>query len=136
MKRFVIALLLLTGAPAPATGPPTPPTARQIIRALLANGDVPLTVHPSCKGVGAEPSDVNLRDYVSGLLANFSEADAKNSIATGAKMITTPGRERRWECRVEFVHIPQGDPFRYGVTFQMRLDGSLVRQSVRCTGSG
>jgi hypothetical protein len=75
MRRFVIALLLLTGAPAPATGPATPPTARQIIRALLANGDVPLTVHPSCKGVGAEPSDVNLRDYVSGLLANFSEAE-------------------------------------------------------------
>jgi hypothetical protein len=69
-------------------------------------------------------------------LANFSETDAKNSIATAAKVITTPRGERRWECRVEFAHTPQGDPFRYGVTFQMRTDGSLVRQSVRCTGSG
>jgi len=134
MRRFALALLLLTGAT--AAGPGTPPTARQMIRALLANGDVPLTVHSSCKGVGSEPGDVNLRDYVSGLLANFADADAKNSISTGAKAITTPGGERRWECRVEFVHIPQGDPFRYGVTFQMRMDGSLVRRSVRCTGSG
>jgi hypothetical protein len=134
MRRFAFALMLLSGAA--AAGPPEPPTARQMIRALLASGDIPLTVHSSCKGVGAEPSDVNLRDYISGLLANFTEADAKNSISTGAKAITTPGGERRWQCRVEFVHIPQGDPFRYGVTFQMRMDGSLVRHSVRCTGSG
>jgi hypothetical protein len=136
MRRFALALLLLAGAPAMAAGPATPPTARQIIRALLANGDVPLTVHSSCKGVGADPGDVNLRDYVSGLLANFTEADAKNSISTGANAITMPGGEKRWECRVEFVHVPQGDPFRYGVTFQMRMNGSLVRHSVRCTGSG
>jgi hypothetical protein len=32
--------------------------------------------------------------------------------------------------------VPGEDPFRYGVSFQMKSDGTLVRKSVRCIGAG
>lgn len=127
-------LLLLSAAPrATATEPPTP---KQMISALLSNGDVPLTVDPSCKGVGSGPSDANLRDYVSSLLENFLDASAKNSIAVKVVPVTLPSGERRWQCQIEFVHIPGEDPFRYGVSFQLKKNGTFVRKSVRCIGAG
>jgi len=131
-KVFVAGFLLASGAAAGAAAP----TAKQMLRALLANGDVPLSTHASCKDVSSEPSDTTLRDYISGLLANFAEPDAKNSISTSAKPVKTANGEIRWECRVQFVHVPGEDPFRYGVTFQMKGDGTLIRTSLRCTGSG
>src|SRR5579871_6671520 len=128
-----VLLLLSAGNAVPADGPPSP---KRIIAALLANTDIPLTVDASCKGVGSEPGDASLRDYVSGLLENFTDASAKNSIAVKATPATLPGGERGWQCVVEFVHVPGGDPFRYGVSFQLRKDGTLVRRSARCIGAG
>jgi hypothetical protein len=136
MRRLVLAAALLLGAVPVWAAEPSPPTARQMIRALLTNGNIPLSVHASCKGVGSTPGDVNLRDYVSGLLANFTEPDSRNSIATLAKAVKGPDGGLLWECRVEFVHVAGGDPFKYGVTFQLRPNGSVVRESLRCTGSG
>jgi len=135
MTRLVLALLL-PAATLLWAAEPVPPAPRQMIRALLANGDIPLSVHSSCKGVGSTPSDVNLRDYVSGLLANFTEPDGRNSMVTAAKAVKGADGGLRWECRVEFVHVADGDPFKYGVMFQMRQNGSIVRDTVRCTGGG
>ena len=135
MRRSVPLLLLLLSAAArcPAADPPTP---KRIISVLLANGDTPLTVDASCKGVGSEPKDANLRDYVSGLLENFTDASAKNSIAVKVMAVKLPNGERRWQCQIEFVHEPGEDPFRYGVSFQMKMDGTLVKKSIRCIGAG
>jgi len=122
---------------------PAPPTPKQMLSVLLTNSGVPLSTDKSCQGVGSEPSDATLGDYVSGLLANFSATNdgAKNSIVTSAVPVRSATGEVRWECRVEFVHIPGDDPFRYGVLFQARRNvGSnglvLVRGSVRCIGGG
>jgi len=134
MRLFLSALFLLSlGNGIAADIPPSP---KRIIAALLANADIPLTVDTSCKQVGSEPTDANLRDYLSGLLENFTDASAKNSIAVSATPAKLPGGERGWQCRVEFVHVPGEDPFRYGVSFQMRKDGSVVRTSIRCIGAG
>jgi len=130
---FLLLLSLSVAAGCTATEPPTP---KQMIAALLSNGDVPLTVDPSCKGVGSGPSDANLRDYISGLLENFLDASAKNSIAVKVVPVKLPSGERRWQCQIEFVHVPGEDPFRYGVSFQMKMNGTLVRKSVRCIGAG
>lgn len=135
MRPSVAFLLLLlpAAAPCPAAEPPTP---KRVISVLLANGDVPLTVDVSCKGVGSESKDANLRDYVSGLLENFTDASAKNSISVKVTPVKLPNGERRWQCQIEFVHVPGEDPFRYGVSFQMKMDGTLVKKSVRCIGAG
>lgn len=114
------------------------PSAKQVIRAALAAGDIPLSIHPSCRGVGSEQTDANLRDYMSGLLANFTEPGAQNSIEVSAKPAQAhgPKSERRWDCRIVFSHVPGQDPFRYGIQFQMRPGGTVVRESVRCIGGG
>lgn len=145
LSRGLICFVLLATAAsvgrAQSPAQPPPPSAKQILRVLLANGAVPLSTDPSCRGVGSEPSDATLGDYVSGLLANFAATgagEAKNSIVVSAKPVRLPTGEQRWECHVEFVHVPGEDPFRYGVLFQMqRQNGdSLIRGTVRCTGGG
>jgi hypothetical protein len=133
VSLLLLSLLLSAAGRCTAADPPTP---KRMIAALLANGDIPLTVDASCKGVGSESKDANLRDYVSGLLENFTDASARNSIAVKVVPVKLPNGERRWQCQIEFVHVPGEDPFRYGVSFQMKSDGTLVRKSVRCIGVG
>jgi hypothetical protein len=134
MRCRLLFLLVIAGvAAAFAAEPPAP---KRVIAALLANGDIPLSVDASCKDVGSEPADRNLRDYVSGLLANFADQKASNSIAVTVKPVTLPGGRAGWQCLIEFVHVPEGDPFRYGVSFQMKIDGIILRRTVRCTGAG
>lgn len=108
------------------------PAPKQVIAALLANGDIPLSVHASCKGVGSSPGDATLRDYVSGLIENFTDEKARNSVIVRIE----PAGSKGWQCQVLFVHIPGEDPFRYGVSFLLTPSRKLLRSSVRCVGAG
>src|SRR6516225_7133296 len=60
--------------------PETAPTRKEVLRALLQIQDVGLAASPSCSGVGTEPTDSNIGDYISGFLAEQDSSNGGNSI--------------------------------------------------------
>lgn len=121
----------------PANGQATaqPPNSKRVLQALLGNLDVPLSIHPSCKGVGTEPQDRNLRDYISGLLAEYTNTTGRNWVTIEVKPLAA-GSRGVWKCRVQFDRVDGETRLGWGVDFEMRADGTLVRDSVVCTGAG
>ena len=115
----------------------TPPTKKEIVRALLASQDVSLTTDSSCKGVGTEPADANIGDYISGFLAEQNSGNGKNWLDIETKRATGPGSEAVWNCALVIRHVDGDDRWGWGVSFQMKpKDHSIVKTSFRCTGSG
>jgi hypothetical protein len=114
-----------------------PPTRKEIVRALLASQDVSLAVDSSCSGVGTEPADANIGDYISGFLAEQNSDKGKNWLDIVTKRASVPGAEPAWTCDVVIRHVDGEDRWGWGVSFQMKAkDHSIVKTSFRCTGSG
>src|SRR5262249_43020984 len=59
-----------------------PPTAKDVIDAVIASGSVALSVSPTCQNVGTEPSDATIGRYLAGFMAELSSPDKKNWIET------------------------------------------------------
>jgi hypothetical protein len=127
-------------APATASSTPStiePPSAKEILRALLSSSDVSLRVDPSCAGVGSEFSDATIGDYVAGLMAQHAQRSGTNWIEVASD--PQPGGKpvRFWNCRVVFHRIDGEERGGWGVTFLMRAsDHHVVNDSFRCTGGG
>ena len=112
------------------------PTRKEVIRGLLALQDVSLSADSSCTNVGTNPSDTNIGDYISGFLAEQNDK-GKNWLDVHTKRGSVAGSEPVWDCDLVIRHVDGDDRWGWGVSFQMRAkDHSLVKSSVRCTGSG
>ena len=70
-----------------------PPSAKDVIDAVIASGHVPLNVSPTCANVGTEPSDATIGRFLAGFLAELSSPDKKNWIETKIE----PGRSAQGE---------------------------------------
>lgn len=113
------------------------PTRKQVLRALLDNLDVSLSTDSSCAGVGTEPADANIGDYISGFLAEQNSGKGKNWLEVVTKRAASQGSEPAWQCNVVIRHVDGDDRWGWGVSFLMKgRDHSVVRTSFRCTGSG
>jgi len=124
-------------APARAYDENAPPTRKEVLRALLASQDVSLSIDSSCSGVGTDPADSNIGDYISGFLAEQNDTKGKNWLDITAKRSSVPGVGSFWTCDVVIRHVDGEDRWGWGVSFQMRpKDHSVVKGSFRCTGSG
>jgi hypothetical protein len=127
-------------APATATAtydPSASPSRKEIIRVLLKNGRIPLSGEPSCSGVGTEPKDVDLIEYLSGFLAEQDRPDGGNWIEATASPAQGKDGERRWHSELVIRHAQGDDVWGWGVSYEMRgSDHSVVEGSVHCTGSG
>jgi len=128
--------------PAAASGPAksydenAAPTRKEVIRALLALHDVSLSSDSSCTNVGTDPSDTNIGDYLSGFLAEQTDK-GKNWLDIRTKRASTAGAEPAWDCDFVIRHVDGDDRWGWGVSFQMRAkDHTVVKNSIRCTGSG
>jgi len=140
VKRGLIALALalaLCGCRAARTDPPPvkvqhlPPTPKDVLDALLASSQVPLS-DPSCKAAGTQPTDRTIGRYLSGFLAELSNPEAQNAIET-----TIESRGALWVCRVMIRHAQGEDIWRWGVEFSVRQsDGAVDPNSFRCLGAG
>jgi len=112
------------------------PTRKEVIRALLAVHDVSLSNDSSCTNVGTDPSDTNIGDYLSGFLAEQTDK-GKNWLDIRTKRASTAGAEPAWDCDFVIRHVDGDDRWGWGVSFQMRAkDHTVVKNSIRCTGSG
>jgi hypothetical protein len=127
----------------PAPAPPqvrvahNPPTAKDVIDAVIASGSVPLSVSPTCANVGTEPSDTTIGRYLAGFLAELSSPSKKNWIETTVE----PGRSATGEavsiCTLTLRHEDGDDRWGWGVRFHVRSsDGLVIPGSFVCTGAG
>jgi len=114
-----------------------PPTAKDVIDAVIASGSVPLSVSPTCSNVGTEPSDATIGRYLAGFLAELSASNKKNWIETSVE----PGRSADGEpvsiCTLTLRHEDGDDRWGWGVRFHVRSsDGLVLVNSFVCTGAG
>lgn len=135
--RWVAALLLLA-APAAAQDFETasPPTAKDAIRLVLLNADIPLSVDPSCSGVNttAYPDDPTIGDYVAGFLAEFA-TEADNRIDAGCK----PPVGGRLSCSVTLRQRDDASEtvWSWGLTFEADAPTGVIDvDTIVCTGAG
>ncbi len=114
-----------------------PPTAKDVIDAVIASGSVPLSVSSTCANVGTEPSDATIGRYLAGFLAELSSPTKKNWIETKVE----PGRSAAGEpvsvCTLTLRHEDGDDRWGWGIRFQVRSsDGLVLSNSVTCVGAG
>jgi hypothetical protein len=141
MKRHFIltlAIILLAASYASAQAKKTvEPTAKEALRLILANGDIPLTINATCKDVGASRDDKTIFDYLTGLLSFQTEPDSASHIEFKYKAEKNKRDEALWICDLMFYGKDGDDEWSWGVRFAMRdSNRKLIRSSVVCTGSG
>jgi hypothetical protein len=122
-----------TGPASPQTGAPA---RKALLAALLANVDVPLSVHASCMAAGTAADDRTVGDYVSGFVAEFDRA-SRNWIETNVERASSAAGEPLWRAEVMLRHAAGDDEWGWGVRFDIRMaDGRVVRESFQCVGAG
>ena len=114
-----------------------PPSAKDLIAAVLASQDVSLQVSSTCHNVGTEPSDATIGRYLAGFLAEMSSPDKKNWLETASETGTSARGEPVWVCNLTLRHVDGDDRWGWGVSFQVRRsDGLVLAESFICTGAG
>ena len=114
-----------------------PPSPKDVIDAVIASGSVALTVSPTCRNVGTEPSDATIGRYLAGFMAELSSPDKRNWIETQIEPGTSAGGEPVSVCRVTLRHVDGDDRWGWGVQFHVRTsDGLVLADSFTCTGAG
>jgi hypothetical protein len=114
-----------------------PPTAKDVIDAAIASGDLPLSVSPTCASVGTESSDRTIGRYLAGFMAEMRSPDKKNWIETTIE----PGQSGKGEsvsiCTLTLRHEDGDDRWGWGVRFLVRTsDGLVLPDSFTCVGAG
>jgi hypothetical protein len=114
-----------------------PPSAKDIIDAVIASGGVALSVSPTCRNVGTEPSDATIGRYLAGFMAELSSPEKKNWIETQVEPGTAASGEPVSICRLTLRHVDGDDRWGWGVQFHVRTsDGLVLAGSFTCTGAG
>jgi hypothetical protein len=127
----------VVAAPAAVHVAHQPPSAKDVLEAAIASGNVPLKVSATCANVGTEPSDATIGRYLAGFLAELSSPQRKNWIETKVE----PGRSAAGEpvsiCTLTVRHEDGDDRWGWGVQFHVRSSDSLVlADSFTCVGAG
>ena len=111
-----------------------PPTSKDVIEAVLAHSQLPLT-DPSCKAAGTESADKTIGRYLAGFLAELSNQDARNAVMTSVESLGEA--DEVFRCRLMIRHGQDEDVWSWGVEFAVRKsDGAVVADSFRCIGAG
>ena len=126
---------------APTPGPiriaHLPPSPKDIIDAVIAIGNVPLSVSPTCASVGTEPSDATIGRYLAGFLAELSSPAKKNWVETKTAAGRSTAGEDVTVCSLVLRHEDGDDRWGWGVQFQVRTsDRVVLADSVTCLGAG
>jgi hypothetical protein len=114
-----------------------PPSAKDVIDAAIASGNLPLKSATNCANVGTEPSDATIGRYLSGFFAELSSPDKKNWIETKIE----PGKSAAGDpvsiCTLMLRHEHGDDRWGWGIQFHVRSsDGLVLTSSFSCIGAG
>jgi hypothetical protein len=143
-RVLCVAWIALAGCgPSPAPPPVVavdvskPPNTKEVLRYLMRNLDVPLTVDSSCNGVGTTVDDRTIGDYLSGFLAEHAQRGGQNWLDVTSVPAATPDGRAAWESRVMVRRKNAEDEMGWGVGFVITAaDRVVVRRSFRCLGGG
>jgi hypothetical protein len=123
--------------PVAAVAASTPPDTKEVLRYLMRNLDVPLTVDSSCNGVGTTSDDLTIGDYLSGFWAEHAQKDGQNWLVVTAVPAVTPDGKAAWQAAVMVQRRDAYDVMSWGAGFLITAaDRVVVRQSFRCLGGG
>lgn len=123
--------------PAPVRIAHLPPSAKDIIDAVIASGSVPLSVSPTCANAGTEASDATIGRYLAGFLAELSSPSKKNWVETKAVAGRSNAGEDVSICSLTLRHEDGDDRWGWGVQFQVRTrDRVVLADSFTCLGAG
>lgn len=116
---------------------PLEPTAKEVIKQILLNGDIPLSVDPSCKSVGSSPGDKTILDFVSSIISFQNEPDSKNSLEFKFEQKKSAKDGLVWVCDLMFYGADGENVWSNGLRVKIRnSDRKLLRDAVVCTGTG
>jgi len=114
-----------------------PPTAKDVIDAVLASAALELAQSPTCRNVGTEPTDRTIGRYLAGFMAEMTREDASNWIETEIAPDAGTGADPVWICKLTLRHRDAVDRWGWGVMFHVRQrDGAVLEKSFVCTGAG
>jgi hypothetical protein len=114
-----------------------PPTAKDVIDAVIASGSLPLSASATCSNVGTEPSDATIGRYLAGFLAELSSPDKKNWVETNVEPGVSAAGEPVSVCTLILRHDDGDDRWGWGVRFHVRSsDGLVLTGSFTCVGAG
>jgi hypothetical protein len=114
-----------------------PPTAKDVIDAVLASASLELAASPTCNNVGTEPTDRTIGRYLAGFMAEMARDDASNWIETEVAPGAGASAEPVWICKLTLRHRDAVDRWGWGVMFHVRQrDGAVLDKSFICTGAG
>ncbi|MGI8788886.1 MAG: hypothetical protein ACR2HG_14180 [Pyrinomonadaceae bacterium] len=113
------------------------PTAKEAIKQILSNGDIPLSVGKNCQSVGTAKDDRTILDFISGILSFQAAPNSTNQIEFTFKQEKGKRNEIIWVCDLLFRGKDEEDVWSNGVRFKMRnADRRLLRDSLMCIGTG
>ena len=114
-----------------------PPTAKDVIDAVIGSANLPLTVSDTCRNVGTETSDATIGRYLAGFLAEMSSPGKKNWIETKIEPGKSAAGEAGSLCTLTLRHEDGDDRWGWGVRFFVRSsDGVVFPNSFTCVGAG
>ena len=115
----------------------TPPTAKDVIDAVIASASVPLNISPTCSNVGTEPTDATIGRYLAGFLAELTSPQGKNWLETKVEAGRSADGEPVSVCTLIVRHQDGDDRWGWGVRFHVRSsDGLVLPNSFTCVGAG
>jgi hypothetical protein len=124
--RFVL-VLALAACSAPAR---EAPGAAEITEAIVRH-EALRPSDPSCAGVAGDR--VTLGAIHAHLAEQLAQAQASGDEHSIAARCEGAGP---WRCSWIVRVVADGDPWDYGIEFQLAADGSIDPSTIRCPGSG
>lgn len=113
------------------------PTAKEAIKQVLSNGDIPLSAGKNCGSVGTSKDDRTVLDFLSGVLSFQTAPNSASKIEFAFKQEKGKGGELVWICDLLFKGKDDEDVWSNGIRFKIRnADRRLLRDSLMCIGTG
>lgn len=107
------------------------PSPAEVIKEVLANRDLPLTVDPSCVSAPIDPSARTIGDYFSQLVAAMQDKRFDGLKLT----VRTTKLPDGWSSSVIFNIDAPDAPWHYGISFRMMgTPPKAIPNSFRCPG--
>ncbi len=133
--RANILCLLLTAALPALAAAEEKPSPSEILRAVVASRDVPLTAENSCAAASPVPGAKNIGDYFSDLVSALADEQFRDMKLRVESAPVKTGKEVYWDCSVMFEVKDGKSPWSYGIAFH--LDDKTRKanpKSFRCPG--
>jgi hypothetical protein len=133
----IVSLCLISFAQAQTKEAIVEPTAKEAIKQVILNGNIPLALGKNCESVGTSPNDKTILDFLSGTLAFQTVPNSRNQIEFAFKQEKGSRSEVVWICDLMFRGKDEEDVWSNGIRFTMRNSNrKLIRESLSCIGTG